>query len=139
MIYDFLSRPRFIKSEIRRAEAEQDNLRLSMYPSAVRYDTDKVQSSPVDPMPRYAEKMDELQTRIKRLWLQLNDAQDDIIDKMLKASIQLTPIEQDVIVMFFIGGNTARRIAFELGRTERGIYKIRKRAMRKLEKSYPEL
>ena len=139
MIYDFLCRPRLIKSEIRRAEAEQDNLRLSMYPSAVRYDSDKVQSSPIDPMPRYAEKMDELQTRIKRLWLQLNDAQDDIIDKMLKASIQLTPIEQDVIVMFFIGGNTARRIAFELGRTERGIYKIRKRAMRKLEKSYPDL
>ena len=84
MIYDFLGKPRCIKSALRRAEAEQDNLRLSMYPSAVRYDTDKVQSSPVDPMPRYAEKMDELQTRIKRLWLQLNDAQDDIIDKMLK-------------------------------------------------------
>ena len=110
-----------------------------MYPSAVRYDTDKVQSTPVDPMPRYAEKMDELQTRINKLWIQLNDAQDDIIDKMLKASYQLTPIEQDVIVLFFIGNKTVRWIGFELGRTERGIYKIRKRAMRKLEKSYPEL
>jgi len=139
MIYDFLNRPRCIKSAIRRAEAEQENLRLSMYPSAVRYDTDKVQSTPVDPMPRYAEKMDELQTRINKLWIQLNDAQDDIIDKMLKASYQLTPIEQDVIVLFFIGNKTVRWIGFELGRTERGIYKIRKRAMRKLEKSYPEL
>ena len=51
MVYDFLCKPRNIKSEIRRAEAERENLRLRMYPSAVRYDTDKVQSSPVDPMP----------------------------------------------------------------------------------------
>lgn len=139
MVYDFLCKPRNIKSEIRRAEAERENLRLRMYPSAVRYDTDKVQSSPVDQMPEYAEKLDELETRIKNLWLQLNEVQDDVITKMLTASYPLTPIEQDVIVLFFIGGRTARKIGLELGRTERGIYKIRKRAMRKLEKSYPNL
>ena len=49
MVYDFLCKPRNIKSEIRRAEAERENLRLRMYPSAVRYDTDKVQAGKIAP------------------------------------------------------------------------------------------
>lgn len=135
MIYDFLYTPRNILTRIRAKQSELEGLRLSMYPSAVRYDKDKVISSPSDPMPRYAERFDELQTTIKQLQTQYMEAQDAIT----KVALSLNGIEQEVIMLRYVAQMPWNKIALELNRTERWMFIIHKRAVRKLEKKFPNL
>ena len=127
MIYDFLNEPRRIKSQIVIAEKDLADLRLSMYPSAVRYDTDKVQSSPSDPMPRYAERVDELQRRIKQLQIKYLEARDEIAN----VAIHLEYKQQEVIMLRYVARCSWRMIAFELG--------CHRKAVKNLEKKYPDL
>ena len=135
MIYDFLNRPRRIKAQILIAEKDLADLRLSMYPSAVRYDTDKVQSSPSDPMPRYAERVDDLQRRIKELQHKYLDASDDIAN----VALHLDYKEQEVIMLRYVAQCSWRMIAFEMGCTEDWVFKLHRKAVKNLEKKYPDL
>ena len=135
MIYDFLNKPRYIKAQILIAEKDLADLRLSMYPSAVRYDTDKVMSSPTDPMPRYAERVDELQRRIKDLQHKYLDARDDIAN----VAIHLQYKEQEVIMLRYVAQCSWRMIAFEMGCTEDWVFKLHRKAVRTLEKKFPDL
>ena len=135
MIYDFLNRPRYIKSQIVIAEKNLEDLRLSMYPSAIRYDRDKVQSSPSDPMPRYAEKVDELQTQIKKLQLEYLEARDAITNVALTLNYK----EQEVIMLRYVARCSWRMIAFELNCTEDWVFKLHRKAVKNLTKNYPEL
>jgi RNA polymerase sigma factor (sigma-70 family) len=135
MIYDFLNRPRHIKSQITIAEKNLEDLRLSMYPSAIRYDRDKVQSSPSDPMPRYAEKVDELQTQIKKLQLEYLEARDAITNVALTLNYK----EQEVIMLRYVARCSWRMIAFELNCTEDWVFKLHRKAVKNLIKSFPEL
>ena len=135
MIYDFLNEPRRIKSQIVVAEKDLADLRLSMYPSAVRYDTDKVQSSPTDPMARYAERVDELQRRIKQLQIQYLEARDEIAN----VAVHLEYKQQEVIMLRYVARCSWRMIAFELGCTEDWVFKLHRKAVKNLEKKYPDL
>lgn len=133
MIYDFLNRPRNILTEIRREEARLKGLRLSMYPSAIRYDADKVQSSPSgDMMPRYAAEVDDIQDRIKQLRKEYVEAMDDITD----LAIKLEGVEQNVIMYRYVAQMSWDAIARKLDRTLDAVHKIRRRAVKKLEKLY---
>lgn len=135
MIYDFLYKPRNILTQLRSAKSELEGLRLSMLPSAIRYDIDKVISSPVDPMPKYAERIDELQRKIKELTDQYVKAQDAITDK----AIHLDGMEQEVIMLRYVAHKTWNEIAMELNRSERWMFIIHKHAVKHLEKMFPEL
>ena len=63
-VYKLLTKPRKIRGQIKKAEAEMEGLKLSMLPGAIRYDKDKVQASPQDPMAQYAVRLDELERKI---------------------------------------------------------------------------
>lgn len=129
-IFKFLNRPRYISVQLRMAEAELDGLRYSAYPSAIRYDTDRVITSPHDPMPAYAAKVDEIQTRIKGLTEALVEAQDAIVD----VTYDLPYLEQEVIVLRYVGRWNWKRIAMDLGKTEDWMFKTHRRAIKDLEK-----
>ena len=70
MIYDFLYKPKNILTELRREQSRLEGFQQTMYPSGIRYDTDKVISSPRDLMPEYAAKVDEILDTIKKLKLE---------------------------------------------------------------------
>lgn len=76
---------RDIKGEIMTLEKHEEYIRLSMLPGAVRYDKDNVQSSPEDPMLKFAEKISEdeelIQQRLVRL-KELNLMCQKILDQM---------------------------------------------------------
>lgn len=40
-VYKLLTKPRKIRGQIKKAEAEMEGLKLSMLPGAIRYDKDK--------------------------------------------------------------------------------------------------
>jgi len=135
MMYEYLGRPRSILTRLRSAQARLEGLRQSMYPSAIRYDTDKVISSPSDPMPEYAEKFDELQDTIKQLQQEYWKAMDDVTD----IAIHLEGIEQNVIMLRYVGQKKWRQIAEELRCSERWVFIIHRRAVKHLEKKFPNL
>lgn len=135
MIYDFLYKPRRILTQLRNERARLDGLRLSMLPSGIRYDTDKVQSSPTDPMPEYAAKVEELLVNIHRLEREYWDSLDDIT----KAALHLEDDEQNVIMLRYVSQKRWNEIAMELHYTERWMFTVHSRAVRRLEKKFPNL
>ena len=74
-VYKALTKPKRIRAQIRKAEAEMEGLKLSMLPGAIRYDKDKVQLSPEDPMAKYVVRLDELERKIASLQMDYLDAQ----------------------------------------------------------------
>ena len=135
MIYDFLDKPRNILKRLRYEQNRLEGLRQSLYPSAIRYDTDKVISSPSDPMPEYAGKVEELQQTIAKLQREYWQAMDDIAD----VAVHLGRAEQDVIMCRYVAQKKWRDIAVELRCSERWVFIIHRRAVRHLEKMYPKL
>lgn len=91
------------RREIAILERQEDYIRLSMLPGAVRYDKDNVQSSPEDPMLKFAERISEVEElRQKR------------IEKMS---------EESVLVQQILGGmpTSTYRLVLELRYVEGGI------------------
>ena len=107
---------------------------MDLLPSGIRYDTDRVVSSPSDPMPRYAAEVDELQDSLKALMREYSKAQDDICSAVLKAG--MTNMEQDVIMLRHVAFYSWTRIAAEESRSIRWMTKVHKMAVRKLEKYF---
>ena len=65
--YDFLMQIRRKEIIIRRKEMQRDELRACLLPGAVRYDKDRVQSSPTDTMADALARVDELDHEIEQL------------------------------------------------------------------------
>ena len=78
-VYKLLTKPRKIRGQIKKTEAEMEGLKLSMLPGAIRYDKDKVQASPQDPMAQYAVRLDELERKIEDLQTEYLNAQDEVV------------------------------------------------------------
>lgn len=67
-LYNILTKPSTIKADIKRMQERIDDLRLMMLPSAIRYDKDKVVSSPSDPMSKYIINLESMSLNRKNLW-----------------------------------------------------------------------
>ena len=111
---------RDIKGEIMTLEKHEEYIRLSMLPGAVRYDKDQVQTSPEDPMLKFAEKLSEdeelIQKRLSRL-RELNLLCQKILDKMS------TPKYRNLLLLRYIEGGLKYRyswseVALNLGYDE---------------------
>jgi DNA-directed RNA polymerase specialized sigma subunit len=127
-IYRFLNRPRNLLAQIRATQQRIDATRLSMYPSAIRYDTDKVMSSPSDPMPRYAERIDHLERELARLRDEYYKSQDNILD----ATMCLTDKEQELIMLKYVGFKTWKQIMVELHIGRTWAFELHRKAVKKL-------
>ena len=112
-----------IRQQIAQAE-------LALLPSAIRYDTDRVQTSPDDPMLRMAEK-------VERYEAQLRKHLDKIIAKRQRAFAMIRrlkdPTQRKVLELFFLDQRrlSMAQVAEEIGYTERQTYRIYKDAIRK--------
>ena len=65
--YDFLMQIRRKEIIIRRKETQRDELRACLLPGAIRYDRDRVQSTPTDKMADVIVRVDELDREIEQL------------------------------------------------------------------------
>ena len=65
--YDFLMQIRRKEIIIRRKETQRDELRACLLPGAIRYDRDRVQSTPTDKMADVIARVDELDREIEQL------------------------------------------------------------------------
>lgn len=122
--------------EIRNIDAEIENLiekyealRLSLLPSAIRYDKDKVQTSPQDTMSEIASQLVDIENQIiekkrKRAFLI-----DEIYEKLESLESER---EQTILIKYFIGRKSLRAIAYDIGMSKSAVHKIYKKALSKI-------
>lgn len=129
-VYKLLTKPRKIRGQIKKAEAEMEGLKLSMLPGAIRYDKDKVQASPQDPMAQYAVRLDELERKIEDLQTEYLNAQDEVV----AVANELTSPGDVIITLRFISGWDFQSIAKEISMSERQMFRYYKVAQEELAK-----
>lgn len=119
-LYTFLHRPMWTKAKIRTKEAQIDDLRLMMLPGAIRYDKDKVQSTPSDPMSEYAERLSELDADIRKLKRQYLREQKEVVKYI---SMLPDPNETEVLTARYISGMRFEDIAKQCHVSEPTVYR----------------
>lgn len=129
-VYRVLTKPKRIRAQITKSEAEMQGLRLSMLPGAIRYDKDKIQTSPDDPMTKYAARMDDLTRKITELKNEYMDAQDEVVD----LANTLDDPQSVIITLRFISGCDFSEIAKSLHMSERQMFRYYKQATDELGK-----
>lgn len=79
-VYKFLTRPRRIEREVLRLRARIDELNASLLPSGIRYDKDRVQTSPGDPLTQVMVQIDQLEREIYDLCIERARIAQEISD-----------------------------------------------------------
>lgn len=124
-VYHLLAAPRLSLLKIKQLEARIRALEYSLLPSGIRYDQDKVQTSPDDQTSKVMARIDEIERQIEDLKEQIPKQTDAI----RKACDQLeSEEERTVIVMYYIGGFHMDEIAEAINYSLRTAYRIRRKA-----------
>lgn len=125
------NRPRRIKYQICAINSQIASLEDCLLPGAIRYDTDRVDSSPSDRMPQVMAEIADLCTKQKRLERELFEAQKQVKD--ICESID-DDLERTVLLMRFIGCQTFEQIGLELSYDKSGAWRAYDRAIKSLTK-----
>lgn len=119
--YTFLNSARVLHWEWLRLKAKHDELISCLLPAAIRYDKDKVQTSPEDPMGKILSEVLELEKEMKKV--QLNKSKQ--IEKIDKEISKLVSDEQrTALTMRYINRIPVSDIAEAMGYAEPTIYKL---------------
>lgn len=124
--YDFLMQIRRKEIIIRRKETQRDELRACLLPGAVRYDRDKVQTTPTDKMSDVMARVDELDREIEQLRrekasliIEIGDAIERLEDDN----------EKTVLTEFYIARAPMTQAADAINYSVRRAYDFRKRGV----------
>lgn len=107
-------------------------LELRMLPAGIRYDKDKIQTSPSDQMSAFAAEYDETEA-------QINQLEADMVKQMKEIDAVLDQLpnenEKAVLKMYYLSSAEVKEIADVMtGYTMDGIYSIRRRGIRNVER-----
>ena len=115
----FFGRPRRIASGIRQREMQIEELKGSLLPHGIRYDGDKVQTSPDDMLSRVMARIDELEREIE----EMRKARADALVDVGRAIEQVRdPLTAEIMTEFFVNDKKAADIAEERNYTMRWIH-----------------
>lgn len=124
--YKFLGQVRGCDNRIKQLSRTIEALRYSLLPGAIRYDTDRVQTTPTN-------KTEELFARIDELETELAAEKDKQITAILtvEGAIRRMPEckEKVVLLQFYIGRISIQDIADGMGITVRHCYRMRRNAI----------
>lgn len=133
--YAYLSSVREIDLEIKRKSTQHDELETCLIPSGIRYDLDKVQTTPADQLSKVASKVIDLEREIRDL-------------KRLKAArlMEITDIlsrlenkdEETVLTEFFVGRIAMREIASSVFLEKSAAYDLRRKGLEHVFPLIPE-
>lgn len=124
--YDFLMQIRRKEIIIRRKETQRDELRACLLPGAVRYDRDKVQSTPTDKMCDVMARVDELDREIEQLRREKASLIIEIGDAIEKLE---DDNEKTVLTEFYIARAPMTQAADAINYSVRRAYDFRKRGV----------
>lgn len=120
LAYDFLNSARVLHWQYLRLKAKHDELETCLLPAAIRYDKDKVQTSPDDQMSKICAEIHELELEMARVqrkkFIQ--------IEKIEKAVNALADEERTALTMRYINRVSVSVIAEAMGYSEQRIYQF---------------
>lgn len=119
--YIFLNSARVLHWEWLRLKAKHDELESCLLPAAIRYDKDKVQTSPDDPMSRVVAEIAELEKEMKSLQVRKAERIAEI-DKQI--SYLASDEQRTALTMRYINRISVTEIAEAMGYAEPTIYKL---------------
>ena len=130
--YEFLNSARVLHWQWLRLKAKHDELESCLLPAAIRYDKDKVQSSPEDPMSKIVTEVIELEKEMKEIQLK-KSRQISRIDKAI-SSLE-SDEERTALTMRYVNRIPVTDIAEAMGYAEPTIYKFMNQGGEQIAKS----
>lgn len=121
----FLGRVRNLSRKEQKLRLQIQELRFSLLPSGIRYDKDRVQTSPLDQMLEVLSDIDKIERQRLKVLKVLIDYRALIARKI----IILPAKEYYVINQYFLQYKNMREISAELGITERHVYRLKNNAV----------
>jgi len=119
--YIFLNSARVLHWEWLRLKAKHDELESCLLPAAIRYDRDKVQTSPADPMAKIVAEINELEQEMNKIQLK-KSKQIAKIDKAISALP--SDEERTALTMRYINRIPVTDIADAMGYSIKRIYQF---------------
>ena len=119
--YIFLNSARVLHWEWLRLKAKHDELESCLLPAAIRYDKDKVQTSPEDPMAKIVAEINELEVEMNKIQLK-KSRQIAKIDKAI--STLGSDEERTALTMRYINRIPVTDIAEAMGYSIKRIYQF---------------
>lgn len=136
-VREYFNRPRAITRQIKRLSYEREELISCLLPSGIRYDVDRVQTSPEDMMPKVMARVDEIDRKIADLSMEKAAALIRIGKMLETLSNDFT---RDVISLRFVKGLSPVKTASTLYCSEQAVYKHQRIGLRLLAtKMYSEI
>ena len=122
----YLMQIRRLESRIKRKELRCEELRTCLDAKAIRYDVDRVQTSPVDKVSRILSTVKDLEDEIKRLRIEKAELVIEISD-----TIELldNDNEKTVLTEFYIGRVPMTKVAESIHYSVRRAYYFRKQGL----------
>lgn len=117
----YLGRVRNLIRKEQKLRRHIEELRLSLLPSGIRYDKDKVQTSPLDQMLEALSEIDHYERKRLKVVKALIDTRSIIARKL----IILPQKEYYVLSQYYLGLKTMNDISEDLGVTERHAFRIK--------------
>lgn len=119
--YDFLNSARVLHLQWLRLKAKHDALESCLLPAAIRYDRDKVQTSPEDAMSKIVAEINDLEVKMRMVQM-YKARRIDEIDKFINA-IE-SEEERTALAMRYISRISVPDIAEAMGYSEQRIYQF---------------
>jgi len=119
--YIFLNSARVLHWEWLRLKAKHDELESCLLPAAIRYDRDKVQTSPDDAMSKIVAEVNELEKEMNRVQLRKSE-QIVKIDKAI--STLASAEERTALTMRYINRISVTEIADAMGYSIKRVYQF---------------
>lgn len=119
--YEFLNSARVLHWRWLRLKAKRDELETCLLPAAIRYDKDKVQTSPDDQMSKIVAEINALETEMAEVQL-LKTQQIEKIE--LAVNSLESDEERTALTMRYINRRPIAEIADDMGYSEPTIYRF---------------
>lgn len=130
--YEFLNSARVLHWQWLRLKAKHDELESCLLPAAIRYDKDKVQTSPEDPMSKIVAEINELEKEM----IAVQHRKFVQIEKIGRALNALeSDEERTALTMRYINRIPVSAIAEAMGYAEPTIYKFMNQGGEQIAKS----
>ena len=127
--YVFLNSARVLHYQYLRLKAKRDELESCLLPGAIRYDKDKVQRSPEDPMSKIISEINELENEMARV----QHNKQIQVEKIYKAISRLESEEEKTsLTMRYVSRIPVKKIAEEMGYSEPTIYRFMNQGVEKM-------
>lgn len=131
-MYERLTAIQRQRAKIRKAQEDLDIMFQSMVsPAAIRYDKDKVESSPEDPMQNYAMKAEEQADRIRKLKEDLPEIVRQTIEFIRKTSREEYAT---AMIGIYVRMLPREKLAKEMGYSIDSVFRFRRKGIQELEK-----